>query len=739
MMLNTSGIEFKHDLNNAHAIVHLLQNSSPLSKCLLLSLAWSLNLSQFLAEAIAYTPHWFAWHFIDQAGDTLKHIDPRKVPAIVDRLVVAIYRNVARSDSRQLDEGERLVTLTRYHDYALELLTTFQTPSEETFAGWSKMKRSKHLGQVVFGLISTISECAAIFRNRNVAFLKSEAEQVFGSVTDPDEVNEMRRDEFGESVYATLNKLNILLLNTLQSNLMLVTVSTFIDWVEFDINDELTLQRQVAEAAHGIEELIKSDNRFAHDVLLQLQSISVRPKTIQDVIRESTLGEIMGKLDSLSLEPDVRQQWLDEFLSRGILVFDNSECLDTLEGNVEHMNLTHVRQLMRGLCELSGTLEDTSTDKLRELVIRTARHFSSTQLHELILHSMEMQPDGVDLELNSLRMSTIQLFNRCSEANMNSVEPLILILQNPLRFFDQMLKTALTADQPQKIICDFINSLPAQMTRSIIQRNILTYVSRCATLTPEETKLLSTLIVRLYNTQYEPVSSFFRQLYQMMAAASRNQDLITVTCLAEALHTIMRRVDESAVTDVAAPLVVMCAVVADHFRWDLVSFADRRVHLVEILVDVIHELRKRLLPVATEADKSFVLQRIAQLKPITRFYFQKLSQPADGPQPGPATFASTIMCPEAIAGVDLTDLPKPELLEKMLSAIVRCTRKECVLLANYELLRPHWFQAITLLSRIVGRTQQSSDQSIGCLRYCAQNLACVIRVSYNLNRVMVQM
>lgn len=734
-MLNTSGnIQLLHDLNNDANVVHLLQHSAQLSTCLLLSIIWSQNLGPFFAEAIALTPHWFAWPFLGEAAATLKHADAARVPAIVEPIIVSIYQSIVRSDRKVMDEAVRSETLRRYHDIVLELLSLFMMPDAEKLDQLKPMRRSTHMGRMVFRLLTMIGKCARMFCNREVAFAPSEGDAVFGCLTDysPDS----SEPAMNESVFATLSQLNNLLLNTLQSNLLLVTVSTFIDWIEVDIDDELTMQRQIAEAAFAVEQLIREDNRFAHDVVQQLQSISVRPKTLQDVIRESTLGEIMGKLDSLALEPEIRSQWLDEFVTRGLLVLDNSECLDTLEGNVEHMNVSHVLPLMRGLCEYAGNMDDASGDKLREIVIRTARRFGANDLLALISFSLELKPDGVDLEQNTLRSETIQMLNRCSESLFQTTEPLIILLQNPSRFFEQLLVSSLAADLPQTIICNFIDRLPAAVTQRFVQRCLPALVNRCATLRPDELKRLAALIVRLHNTQYASPSIFFVQFYEMISDASRNAALPKVTCLANALLAIMK---SDATTELAAPLLVMCAILLDYYRWELITFNAGHVQLVETLIDIIHELRRRLLPIASEADKSFVLQRTSHLAPFTRFYLKKLQFPADSSElvrwPQPVDFARFVMGGGGEdGGLDLAALPKDALLERMFGAMVRCTRKECVLLANYELLRPHWFHAVRLVSRIVGRVEnqqrgERSQTAVECLRHCGQMLATVVRVS----------
>lgn len=737
-MLNTSDLHFFYDLNNDSAIVHLLHHSAPLSPCLLLSLIWSLNLGPFYAESIAITPHWFAWPFLTEAVATLKHAVPAKVPSIVEGIIVGIYQNIVRSDRRVFDETERSDTLKRYHDIVLELLTTFMTPDVEKMESWTKMRKSRYMGRMVFRLLTMITKCADMFRNQSVAFRQSEADEVFGCLTYVQV--ESKELVMNQSVFGTLSQLHNLLLNTLQFNLLLVTVSTFIDWIEVDIDDELTLQRQVAEAAYAVEQLIRTDNRFEHDVLLQLQSISMKPKTLRDVIRESTLGEIMCKLDSLAMEPEIREQWLDEFVARGLLVMDNMECLETLEGNVEHMQPRHLRPLMRGLFDFAGNIEDQSSDKLREVIIRTARRFGATDLREIISFSLELTPDGVDLEQNSLRSETIQMLNRCSESVFTSTEPLIILLQNPVRFFEQLLATSLVADQPQTIICNFLDSLSPTMTQRFVQRSLLDLINRAANLPADEAKRLSTLIVRLHSTQFPSHAVFFRHFYQSIAEASRNQNLPKVSCLASALLAIMK---SDATTELAAPLLVMCSTLLDYYRWDLATFNEQHAHLVEILIDIIHELRKRLLPIATTADKEFVLQRVAHLKPITRFYLHKLQFQADTSElarwPLPVDFARTIMGGEhqSQTVVDLSTLPKDVLLERMFGAVVRCTRKECLLLAHYELLRPHWFHAVRLVSRIVGRIETQAEEgnaarcnaAVQSLRHCGQMLAIVVRVS----------
>lgn len=171
----------------------------------------------------------------------------------------------------------------------------------------------------------------------------------------------------------------------------------------------------------------------------------------------------------------------------------------------------------------------------------------------------------------------------------------------------------------------------------------------------------------------------------------------------------------------AGPLLVVCAALIEKYRWDLLTYTETHCKIVELTIEIMHDIRRRYLPVASAEDREFIVAKVAGYKPLTRFYFQRFGLERHQQPVEFAAFVSPV-----VTGADV----RPEtMLEALLSAMVRCTRKECAMLAQNATLRPFWFLAIALMGRVVSARPTISENNYGCMRHAAQSLAHVVRVS----------
>lgn len=739
LMLNTEhNFAGARDLTDDVAVVHILQSGPQLPPFLCLIVLWTLRLDQFLYEAITYTPHWFAIELVPEVLNSLK---ASTVPEInraqrIGQLVAALFENIARcgDDGIAIDET-RIVSLVAI------LLREFMFIGQEDLAAIAgRKRRAKFLGYIFKHLLSTAERCMAIMLNMSVGAVFEKANEsidsVFGSLD-----QQLQRNAYNSSTADARNKvlLRIIhgLLNAIHDAMKLINVDIFVDWADTDLDEQFTMQRFIGESAYRLnEQLVTGGAPYEHDCIPLLGSFSQRPRTIEDVVRDATMSELMQKLDSIDVDAVQRHLYIDEFIARGVLVLGNDECLDTLEDNAEYLSVDQLAAIIAAVHKLHAVLHDTA-DRLRRFIIKMAsERLRNEAVQRLIVHSMQLQPDehGVDLELESFSVSSIGLFNRCTAPLLRTSATMALMLQNPLRFVEHALVIALRTDAQQELICALLDELYAHgagvQTPVLVQKAVGQLLRRGESLPDDERTRLGALLVRVHGTQFAGAEAFYQFFYRHVCEASGTGHAQTVLCMLHALQTVLHRGGSSTIAPaMAAPLLVMCAAIMDRYRWDIVTYAEERVSIVTVTVEIMHVLRNRFLPLASAEQRAFIVDKVAAFKPITRFYYQRFrlarnEQPVDF-----VTFIRPAGREEAIDADALTAMSAECRLECLLGMIVRCTRKECAMLASNVELRPYWFLAIALMARVVGRSSTEMAQSWACLRHAAQSLAYVVRVS----------
>lgn len=107
------------------------------------------------------------------------------------------------------------------------------------------------------------------------------------------------------------------------------------------------------------------------------------------------------------------------------------------------------------------------------------------------------------------------------------------------------------------------------------------------------------------------------------------------------------------------------------------------------------------------------------MKPVTRYYFNKLSlKVTDQP----------INLDQFIFGADFNNLSRPEATGVLCEAFIRCTRKEAVWLAQNKQLHPYFKDVMVVLFEIVKKTDINSN-SLNCVRFCMQSYIKIVLVS----------
>lgn len=595
MILNTEAT-FKYNLSEDYKVVHLLGTIPQISKMLLLSLIWELHLNEYFYECIAYAPIWFSLQFIDIAVDSLKFADPHQVLDCVDKLVCAIYLNITRSDYRIMGVVDKKIILGKYFDHTMDFLRHFFTPDAEKFSNFSKFKYSLYTGHVLRHNLTMIIKCFGLYKTKPELDVDKKF-LIYSLMSEKDSEIDNHSQTYSEPVNETLHKINTALLNSLQSNVMMVNIDTFLNWVEEDIDDEHTLQSVVGEAAFAVTNLIQVHECFKHDVLAQLQSIAIKPLTPEEKAKNATIGDILIKLDNMSAENDTRSVWITQLIGRGILVFENDECMETLEQNVKYFSIENVL----GILQYIKTAENDVEDNVKELIINSVEHLSFAQLQDVIVQVIAMQSEtSRTIELDDFPQTLIETFNRSTQT-LHSKLSFKIMVQNPIKFFHTIFKRALQNEQE---IADLIKFIVAtdKVSSKLIENELKNLLEiEFDALDAKERTIIPKFVSQLFFADLIAKPQFIQTwLYKPLSKSLSEKNYTKIVCLLKSLLLISHKFDFE---KLCPPVLVMCGQVLDHCRWDIVKYTEELENIVVVCIDVIREVMKKFLPVGTDAGK----------------------------------------------------------------------------------------------------------------------------------------
>lgn len=718
LILNTEAT-FKHDVMKDYTVSHLLNTVPSLPKCLLHSCIWGLLLDKYFCECIAYAPIWFTFQFIENVVESLKYADPYDTLVRVHEVVRAIYINISRSDFRQMETVERKIILNKYYDITMDLMRHFYSPDAEKFQNWTKNKYRKYMGYVVKHNLEMILFCFNIFQKRPT--LKNDPIEmgIYALMRDYEPLIDDHRNTYTDVVQDTLHRINTTLLNSLQFNVMQVDCLTFMYWVEVDLDDEYTLQRSVGEMAYNVEQVINVNECFEHDVGVQLKAISIKPKTIQEIIAQSTIGEMIEKLEKLSNSNDKNiPLWLDAFIDHGELVLGNTECLETLEMHFQSLTVAQVKRMILFAANTAEDDDDATVDeKLIEICLNSFDQFNNDEIFDLIQYSIDEQKQHFSyLQLENFDQFLIEIFNKTTFVQ-NQKAYLKLLIQNPHLFYDKLIEEALTTDlQMQNMVGIIIAT--ATIFKNFIQNTIKDLIeSKSESIEQHSTHILPKLLAQLFFINILPAKEFIvDMLYKrFLLTAMKNQNYSRIILIMTTLTIISTKYKFEGI---CPPLLVMASQIMELCRWNVLTFSDESVAIVLKTIEFINAVLKVFMPVATDAEKEWLSSRIASYSRSTQYYFQKLSLKKHQP----IKRFDEFMWPEN------KQIDNREHCVKFLcELIVRCSAKEMNWLAQNDRLLPCFWESFDLVSAIVERSKK--DTEVKCLRYACNAFLSIVEVS----------
>lgn len=721
-MLNTD-VSLSRDLSEDFSVCYLLKNFPALSKCLFINLVWQLKLERYFYESLKFSPSWFALQFLDEAVDSLRFSKPFDIIGQVKELVEAVYCNICRMDFKATSASlqvEQKIILGKLFDHVMSLLRNYNTPNTDDELAKSKRKLRAFLGHSLHHQLKLVHNCFEMFQHKSAFATRAEF-HIYKLMSEKEpEVDNFSTTSYSPVVHDALSKLNIALLNTLQNSVMNITLDDFVYWVEIDIDDPSmddedlkvdNLQKSIGQLSFALIHLVNDNECFQHDVVKQLQTISIKPKTLSEIAKDATVGTVLDKIES---SPNKRV-WLEELLSRPDTLYFNTECLQTI---IDNVGVVQLKDLLRIISEHQNY---GNMDREDELQIKQILRLGGARLSNLELRDLTeelIRTFGVDYNLHigdegAFASDLTNYHNKLTESNIDEGNMWKLISVNPSKFFESLLADVATYDKTQIDVVLRILSETNSVAEDFIKSLVLSNLEPAA----ESLKSLNHIFLAgLFKLNLMDRKQFVRDLLMdNLAKAMTGDKLRMMSMLLGTLRQISGRLRTE---DLVAPLTILLAQLLDKYRWDLTSYSQLKETIVESIIDILQDLIKTVLVSGIQRDKDWIRSKVHNCKPMTKFYFQKLSL-----ERGESIAAfDKFLHPDGFDGV-----AKSKITSFLCENIVRCTAKEFKWLMTNGNLQGVVTDALHVIAVIVTKAGQAGP--VNCLHKCVSDYVKVLKVS----------
>lgn len=718
LMFNTDAA-FKFDLQNDQSICHLINNFPQLTKCLYANLMWELKLEKHFYEALKFTPSWFMLQFLEEVIDSLRFSKTFDVIVQVNKIVEGIYTNICRMDYRMKAEEvvNQKIVLGRFLDHISTALRHYNTPCADTEVTKSKKKLKEYLGSSLNQQLSLILACFKMFEEKP-KFNVEEKLQIYKVMREQEpEVDNFSSKSYSPPVNEILTNINIILLNTLQNSVLNITIDDFMYWVEIDIEDTSNedvdlkcdnLQKSIGVQSYALMEIINNNPALDHDVVKQLSTIAIKPKTLEEVAKEATVGTVLDKIEtSIS-----RKVWIEELLSRPDALYFNTECLQTLIENVELLELKHFWKILNDHLEFASSMDAEDEAQIKEIFYKGSTRLSSVEILEFIEELIRKQGEDYFL-VGDVDNEFTNYFNKITEDEIDESTMWQLIFRYPQRFYEMLLDDIKIQDESQittalKIISE-TRVIAVHYVQNIVINNLSIPISSTKSL---KHVFLSGIFKLQIMERKEFVKNIIMQNLSQVLSTNKS---ITLLMLLRVLQQISSHLK---ITDFLPPLMIQLSQIMEQNRWDIMSYSTIKEDIVDIAASIISDTLKTILKHGSKNDKEWIKARIENHKPITKYYFQKLALEKGEP----VIPFDLFLHPDGFSNA-----PKSKITSFLCETLVRCTSKECKRLMKNEILQNFFTDALIVLAVIAGKSNEPNP--LNCLHKCVTDYAKILIVS----------
>lgn len=631
LMFNTDAT-YKYNLKDDPNIVHVLEICPLLPKFMLVTLVWELRLDQFFNEMLSYSPCWFSFQYFEPATDSLKYIDDAfEVLTKVEQLLKAIFISITRSELRVMDCVDTRIIFNKLYDYAMNLLRLFYTPDAEKFKNFSKKKMYKYSGFALKHLLQIVLYAFDVYEDAEVA-KPLENWKEYDICSQPcKKLNNNASKDAPDDLKKQQMKIIAALLNALQNNILLVKIDIFISWVEIDLNDKQNLQEVVGEMAYRVGERMVKNLAFGHDVQQQLKVIEIRPKTLEEVIHDARIGDILEALDDTKMEYKIRRAWFDELINRTVVALGNEECLQSIKQNIKLMHVEHCQQIldfikMEIIRNHLDDLNESDLDKkldienmdldpedyedLSELIQLALQNFNVEQILSVLNYQCKIYGYNSKLFSRSdIANRSTEFFNKCnSDPTAFDIQQfLILAFEAPQMVWQNFFECACHNMEHITIYSATVKQC-RPWSNNYFKPQILAAFNDLSCL---EQRYFPALLCDIYFSLYYPdnKTEFLKQvIHKHVNEFLDNQQFTYLLPLVKCLNLINSYGETQSnkplnFGEITAPVLLMAAQIMDKARWDLITYTDVRDEIVRESIQFIQKTSKKFLPNATEKGK----------------------------------------------------------------------------------------------------------------------------------------
>ncbi|XP_058835316.1 uncharacterized protein LOC131692344 [Topomyia yanbarensis] len=742
MILNTDA-SFKFDLMKDTKICHVLNTVPQLTKCLLVNCIWGASLDKYFYEMLSYSPQWFMMQFIEQAVTSMKFAKPFEILERVEAMVKAIYYSICRTDCdwKRIDRNrfvEQQRILSKLFDFLMDLLRFFNTPDMSKFERWSRMRMHRYYGFALKHIFAIVLYCFDLYLNQRLFEVEDEM-SIYQIMGEKHVTRKEIPEAYSPGTDSHLVKINNCLLNTLQTCVMEVTIDSFMYWVEIDVvadgAEQLTLQQIIGESAYKLMETLKENKLFQHNVLKQLPSISLRPKSQAEKAMELSMRDLMDRVENTK---DVfeRRLFFSEFIRRGSQVFGNNECLNLIEQNLELISGDNVRKMVEydnrptdeDEMEEDGLSEEAI--RLKELILKGVDNLLMEEATTLIKHMMATY--GLEYDRYQTPDLVEQIVEYTNKFNSNSMQlgdeeslvPMRLIFQCPSLFYSRLTRSLYESSFNNANYIYAITRVIAS-TRPLSVPYLSAQVRSLLSNEFEVTKSnsLSVFVLKLYERDLFERNNFL-QGYLLQGADEAFQKS-NFRALLEILGITQLVVDKNLngfKLDTLKQVVLKMAELSEQLRFDVTKLqpehpqgVDRVVLLEKMLKIMLGPVR--MLRAMKEESKQRYKAETQRFAPITKYYFQRSFVDLSAGKTV-QEFAKFLY-----QGDIDENTPKIHVRLFLSKTLVQCTNAEADKLARDPLLLPHISDAVLII--LVLLTEQ--ERHYECLKNCLSNYLHVVQ------------
>ncbi|KAH8348644.1 hypothetical protein KR084_009454 [Drosophila pseudotakahashii] len=325
LVLNSSR---ESDCQWSSQVIHLSHQLPAIPQFLTIAIALKCGLQEPLEEFLACGPRWLIIQYFEAFNETLSHIHPDHLdalPPVFGALKAAgraiIHHNLPEENKRLLRQMASM--LQRHLLDSQERLKTL--PRAAT--------RKVYLAEVMQQLLEVLLEILSP-RDRQKPKFFSIYSQMSLDIS----------GSYSKDPTADLRLYSLILLDALQRILQLISVDTFMYWLEIPSQRLLfSYQELICSQTAELLRVIQPDEELRqHSVCKQVQSFADAAKSFEVRLGELTLGELLTFLDGDlgNVTNDQLLAGLDNLFGRSI-AFGSDECVETMGKHLKLLGTKH--------------------------------------------------------------------------------------------------------------------------------------------------------------------------------------------------------------------------------------------------------------------------------------------------------------------------------------------------------------------------------------------------------------